>query len=270
MGGEVFANGNTRTNYVTDWNDFQPRFGFAYQFAQKMVVRGGYGIYYGQSRSGASGVVPYGGQGFNQYTNAITTYNSDGATPYLHLNNPFPNGLFLPPGSSLGLMNDVGFGANGPLRTHDANLTPYEQSWSLGVERQLPWNVVVDAEYLGKKGTHLPFSGANQLDILGPWVEQYQGNTPQMNALNGLYTNPPGCAPTCNPFNGIITNQFSSMTSSVPAFQLDTPYPQFFRQRKHRCADDWEFHLPRSTAHCAKGVQQRAGIPGQLHVVEVD
>ncbi len=227
MGGEVFANSNVRTNYVTDWSDIQPRFGFAYQFAQNMVVRGGYGIYYGQSRSGASGVVPYGGQGFDQYTNAITTYNSDGATPYLHLSNPFPNGLIQPPGSSLGLMNDVGFGANGPLRTQAANLTPYEQSWSLGVERQLSWNVVVDAEYLGKKGTHLPFSGANQLDILGPWVEQYQGNTPQMNALNALYTNPPGCAPYCNPFNGIITNPFSSMSSSVPAYQLRTPYPQF-------------------------------------------
>ena len=59
---------------MTDWHDFQPRFGFAYQFAPKMVVRGGYGIYYGQSRSGVTGVVPYGGQGFNQYTNVITTY----------------------------------------------------------------------------------------------------------------------------------------------------------------------------------------------------
>ena len=47
-----------------------------------------------------------------------------------------------------------------------ANLTPYEQSWSLGVERELPGNVVLNAEYIGKKGTHLPFSGANQLDIL--------------------------------------------------------------------------------------------------------
>ena len=42
-----------------------------------------------------------------------------------------------------------------------ANLTPYEQSWSLGVERELPGNVVINAEYIGKKGTHLPFSGAN-------------------------------------------------------------------------------------------------------------
>lgn len=227
LGGEVFANSHTRTNYVTDWSDIQPRFGFAFQFAPKMVVRGGYGIYYGQSRSGASGVVPYGGQGFDQYTGAITTYNSDGATPWLHLNNPFPNGLIQPPGSSLGLLNDVGYGANGPLRTHAANLTPYEQSWSLGVERQLGWNVVVDAEYLGKKGTHLPFSGMNQPDVLGPWVEQYAGNTPQMNILNTLYTNPPNCAPTCNPFFGIINDPNSSMTYSVPGFQMELPYPEF-------------------------------------------
>jgi hypothetical protein len=54
QGGEVFASSKQRTNYVTDWHDFQPRFGFAYQFAPKMVVRGGYGIYYGQSRSGVT------------------------------------------------------------------------------------------------------------------------------------------------------------------------------------------------------------------------
>jgi hypothetical protein len=227
LGGEVFANSSQRTNYVTDWKDLQPRFGFAFQFAPKMVLRGGYGIYYGQSRSGASGVVPYGGQGFDQYTNMITTYQNDGATPYLHLSNPFPLGLIQPPGSALGLMNDVGFGANGPLRTRAANLTPYEQSWSLGVERQLPWNVVFDVEYLGKKGTHLPFSGANQPNVLGPWVENYGPTSPQMNALNTLYTNPPGCAPTCNPFFGIITDPNSGMSSSIQGFQMELPNPQF-------------------------------------------
>jgi hypothetical protein len=227
LGGEVFASSHQRTNYVTDWRDFQPRFGFAYQFAPKMVLRGGYGIYYGQSRSGASGVVPYGGQGFDEYTNMITTYQSDGATPYLHLNNPFPLGLIQPPGNSLGLLNDVGFGANGPLRTGAADLTPYEQSWSFGIERQMPWNVVFDVEYLGKKGTHLPFSGMNTPDVLGPQVESYGPTSPQMNALNTLYTNPPGCAPTCNPFYGIITDPNSSMSSSVSGAQLELPYPEF-------------------------------------------
>ena len=52
-------------------------------------------------------------------------------------------------------------GANGPLRTAGANQTPYEQSWSLGLERELPGNIVINAEYIGKKGTHLPFSGTS-------------------------------------------------------------------------------------------------------------
>ena len=219
-GGEVFASPGQRTTYVTDWHDLQPRFGLAYQFAPKMVVRGGYGIYYGQSRSGVSGVVPYGGQGFNQYTNVISTYQNNGATPYLHLSNPYPNGLNQPPGNALGLLNDVGYGANGPLRTADANLTPYEQSWSLGVERELPGNVVLNVEYIGKKGTHLPFSGANQLNILPPSIENPNAN------INGLLTY------VDNPFSsqngGPISDPNSTLSSpQVQEFQLQLPHPQF-------------------------------------------
>ncbi|MGA7696785.1 MAG: TonB-dependent receptor, partial [Candidatus Sulfotelmatobacter sp.] len=221
LGGEVFANSHERTNYVTDWKDFQPRLGLAFQFAPKMVLRGGYGIYYGQSRSGASGVVPYGGQGFDEYTSVISTYHNDGATPYLHLSNPFPNGLNQPAGSSLGLLNDVGYGANGPLRTAVANLTPYEESWSFGVERQMPWNVVLDVEYIGKKGTHLPFSGANSLDILGPQVESYNAN--QISALNTYVTNP---FSSLN--GGPISDPNSTLSSAqVQGVQLELPYPQF-------------------------------------------
>ena len=219
-GGEVFASNKQRTNYATDWSNFQPRFGFAYQFADKMVVRGGYGIYYGQSRSGVTGVVPYGGQGFNQYTNVIPTYQNDGATPYLHLNNPYPSGLIQPAGNSLGLMNDVGFGANGPLRTTVANRTPYEQSWSFGIERELPGNVLLNAEYIGKKGTHLPFSGSNQLNILGPQIESPSAD------INGLLTY------VDNPFSsqlgGPISDPNSTLSSpTVQEFQLQLPYPQF-------------------------------------------
>jgi hypothetical protein len=214
-GGEVFASSKERTIVNDDWKDIQPRFGFAYQLTPMTVVRGGYGIYYSQPRSGVTGVAPYGSQGFNQYTSAITTYKSDGATPYLHLNNPYPNGLIQPPGNSLGLMNDYGYGANGPLR--NVTNTPYEQSWSFGFERQLPAQVFLTAIYAGKKGTHLYFSGANYINHLGPQVEGY--SLTQINNLTNLVN---------NPFYGIDTDPNSYLSApQVQELNLELPYPQF-------------------------------------------
>lgn len=220
LGGEVFASPSERTNWVTDWKDIQPRIGFSFQYDPKTVVRGGYGIYYDQTRSGANGLLSYGSQGFNQYSNLVPTYQNDGATPYLHLSNPFPNGLQLPTGSSLGLANDVGYGAIGPIRDSFYARTPSEQSWSLGVQRQLANNLLLTVDYVGKKGTHLYYQGLNTLDILPIQVENY---TPaQMNALVSYVP---------NPFASILTGPYyanSPLTSpTVQGFQLELPYPQF-------------------------------------------
>jgi hypothetical protein len=214
-GGEFFASSQVRHIVNNDWKDIQPRFGFAYLLDPKTVVRGGYGIYYSQPRSGATGVAPYGAQGFNQYTNAIETYNNDGATPYLHLGDPFPNGLIQPPGRSLGIMNDYGYGANGPLR--NVTTTPYEQSWSFGLEMQLPWNVVTNMTYVGKKGTHLYYSGDNYINHLGPSVEN--ASRADLNNLTTMVN---------NPFYGINTDPNSILSSpQIPELNLQLPWPQF-------------------------------------------
>lgn len=224
-GGEVFASPSERTNWVTDWTDIQPRFGFAYLLDKKTVVRGGYGIYYDQTRSGANGLLSYGSQGFNQYTNPVVTYQNDGATPYLHLDNPFPNGLIQPPGSSLGLLNDVGYGAIGPIRNSFYAQTPYEQSWSFGFERQLPSNIVVTAQYLGKKGTHLYLNGGNNADVLGPWVEKLSPSTIG-NVLTAYVNNPLAPLLTSGPLASYYAN--SPLTApTVQAYQLMLPYPQY-------------------------------------------
>ena len=216
-GGIMFNSALVRNNWLTDWKNIQPRFGLAYLITPKTVVRGGYGIYFGQSRSGANGLLSYGSEGFNQYTSAITTYQNDGATPYIHLDNPFPYGLIQPPGSSLGLMTDVGYWATGPLRTHDAAKTPYEQTWTLGFEQQLPWNLVASASYIGKKGTHLYFSGTNQLNVLPVSVENMSPTE-----IGDLFNY------VDNPFAGSITDPNSTLSSdSVQGFQLMLPYPQF-------------------------------------------
>ena len=214
-GGEVFANSHERRIVNGDWKDIQPRFGFAYQLDSLTVVRGGYGIYYSQPRSGATGVQPYVSGGFKQGTSAILTYKNDGATPYIHLSNPFPSGLLLPPGATRGLSSDLGYSAAGPLR--NVTNTPYEQSWSFGFERQIPAKILVSTIYAGKKGTHLYFSGANWINHLGPEAENY--TTAQKDALSNYVD---------NPFQGKVTDPGSDLYyDQVPAYYLDLPYPQF-------------------------------------------
>ncbi len=216
-GGEIFASASNRApGYNTSYTTFGPRFGIAYQPFEKTVIRTGYGIYYSSVRSGAAGVGPPGYQGYDEYTPWINTYQNDGVTPWGVLSNPFPAGIRLPPGSKLGLLNDVGFGAVGPIPSIDSAV-PYEQSWSFGVQRELPANFLVDANYIGKKGTHLYFGGAGGLNYLGPQIEHYNSN--QIAALNTYVP---------NPFYGIITDPNSSLSSpTVQASQLQLPFPQF-------------------------------------------
>jgi hypothetical protein len=180
------------------------------------VLRGGYGIFYSTVKSGASGTGALGWQGYDQTTPYYALNPSDGATPYGRLSNPFPSGIIFPPGSKKGLLNDVGYGAAGPIAGIDT-ANPYEQSWSFGIQRELPGSTLLDMSYLGKKGTHLYFGGAGNLNYLGSQIEHYTSD--QISALN-TYVN--------NPFYGIITDPNTGLSSQqYPASQFQLPFPQF-------------------------------------------
>ena len=213
-GGLVFTDSSHRTPYDVDPLNFGPRVGLAYRMRGDFVIRTGYGIFYDAIKGAASGTGGGGFTGFSWNTPLVTTYQTDGATPYSRISNPFPNGIQLPPNKSLGLLTGLGLGISGPIRYW--NNTPYMQTWNFGMQREFK-NILFDVNYLGTKGSHLYFGGAGSLNFLGSWVES--ASSDQITQLNTFVN---------NPFFGIITNPASSLSpNTVVQSQLLKPYPQF-------------------------------------------
>ncbi len=125
---------------ASDWNNFGPRFGFAWRppLGGEMVVRGGYGIYYTPQISNAIFAMAEGAQAT---AGASLTGNIVGA-PSLFFDNPFAGAV------TSGALN---FAVANDEYMRDS----YVQQWNVNVQRKLPGNVVLDVGYVGSKGTRL-------------------------------------------------------------------------------------------------------------------
>jgi hypothetical protein len=145
-GGLQFTTPSNRDAYNTDYSDVGPRFGFAFVVDPKTVIRGGYGIMYSYGLEGGSSI---GEAVTTNYSASLDGGNTPNVTPNATFGSgsPFASGLLAPTGSSLGLLTDVGNGniqADFPQRK-----IPMEQILSLGFQRELPGNMVLDARYAG-------------------------------------------------------------------------------------------------------------------------
>ena len=144
--GFVGTNGVGRRIQETQTKNLDPRFGFAYKFDDRTVVRGGFGTFHAPSAGLSNASVGFA---------AVTTSNpaqADGVTPQFNLASPFPQGLTQPTGSSLGLLTQVGQNISGMVRQQHIS---YSEQWSLDVQRQLPWSIVATLGYVGNNGLHL-------------------------------------------------------------------------------------------------------------------
>jgi hypothetical protein len=152
LGGLLFAgvNGQSRGLYETPRNNIMPRFGLAYKLNDKTVIRAGYGIFFGFLGQRRGDVIQ---TGYSITTNFVPTTDSEHITGTL--SNPFPNGLLTPPGSSQGYQTNIGNAISFFNQNPDS---PYNQRWELGVQRELPAGFVVEASYVGNRGTHVEIS----------------------------------------------------------------------------------------------------------------
>ena len=223
-GGELFAHSGDRSSYETSLNNYQPRFGFSYRLLKNTVLRGGYGIYFSAWRGAVAGTSGVGQQSFMQVTDLVASFWGDGVTPAARMSNPYPYGPMKPTRGSLGLMNDIGHFGYGPIRAISKKI-PNEQSWSFGIQRELKGNIVFDANYIGKKGTHLYFADAGYQDHLGREIEHYT-----QDQIEDLLTfNPsPFADPERSNFTEINTDPNSPLLWDMQNLQLKMAHPQFY------------------------------------------
>jgi hypothetical protein len=135
--------GVPKTLVPIDKNNFAPRFGLAWdpRGNGKTSVRAGYGIFYDESVFVQTFAIQQPPD--VQFRQIITNPPSFadpflGHSPLLNLKFPLP----VPPGTAVLLLApDI------PV--------PYVQQWNLTVQRQLSKDLMVEAAYVGTKGTHL-------------------------------------------------------------------------------------------------------------------
>ncbi len=192
--------GNPSTQQSTDWRNFGPRFGLAYSLDTKTVIRGGYGIFFLPRN------VQGNGDGAVEAVRTTTMVASiDGLNPATTISNPFPSGL-LPALNDRNVLANIGTSLAAPIY---AFKNGYSQTWSLGVQRQLPWGLVLDAHYWGSKSTRLLTTwNINQL----PDAYLAFGTH-----LNDLVTNPF----YSQHLGGVLANSTFSRQQSL------LPYPQY-------------------------------------------
>jgi len=209
-GGITFAgsSGDDRYNFEPVRSNFMPRFGAVYAITKKMVVRGGYGLFYLplvdlHNANLSQTTLPISQLGFASTTTMQTILNS---LPLNTLSNPFPQGLVQPTGSTLGMATSLGQsitvydGRGQRARSHQ---------FQVSVQRELPSRILFDIAYVGSRVHDLPV--AQQIDEVPPEYLALQ------DTLSGTVK---------NPFYGIITTGTLS-AATVAKSQLLFKFPQF-------------------------------------------
>ena len=138
------------TSFVPlDANNFAPRLGFAWTplRGQRLVVRGGYGLFFARLQDVIAGRA-HAQNGVSVQTRTFTGASIP-AYPNTLCGPPDPSGLppSCPPPT----------GGSDSLMLFSQNyVQPYDQQASLGIEYQLRDNWAISASYLMVRGTHLP------------------------------------------------------------------------------------------------------------------
>ena len=216
-GALVFAGPSHRRFNNAYWREFGPRLGLAYQVSNKMVVRAGYAMTNTPPIRNDWG---YGGFtfGFNGTVNVPHSETSFVDDPAIYLSQPFPS-LSAPlpntdPASAN--YNDV------TTTARDANRPGYVQNWNFTIQYQLPKDTVLEAAYIGNKGTRLwgGTSACPYYIICGWNFSEYNALPSSLLSKGDILNETVSQHPEFKPF--------ANFDDSLTVAQALRPYPQYF------------------------------------------
>ena len=193
-----------------DKNDWAPRFGFAWSPGndQRMVIRGGYGIYYDQALVGIVEQNTFTNPPFN---NSVSLTGS-AAVPILFSN----------PGAGIAPSTLT---PRTLTTTTNPFITPIVQQWTLTVQREVMKKAAVEIGYAGSAGNHL----VRPVDINAPTPEEILEAASRVPACN-TPTTANTCINLARPFKGFgsILDRQTTATSRyhalISSFKLQSTH----------------------------------------------
>ncbi|HMX27714.1 MAG TPA: TonB-dependent receptor [Blastocatellia bacterium] len=206
---------NRRNMWLTEYGNFGPRLGVAYQITRSLVARGGYGLTYVPSNTGYNdGPGFYGSGPFAPATITSNLNAGNNSSPY----GTSPAGVLVAPFNSLSIntivpplgADETAPGIYGGLvrRFPQDYKNGFVQQWNAFLEQKVGNNWIVSAGYVGSHGsrlqvTFIPINSAQLVDqaLLSDWRNTYIQS-------NG----------TTNPSTQQIQNPFQPATGTLIPF----------------------------------------------------